>query len=159
MLSYQELYQSKKWQEINKCFVCGQNNPKGLQLTIKHKDDLCYATFTPQKEHSGWLNIMHGGLLATIMDEVMGHWLWSRGNPAMTVEMNTRFLRPVPIGEPIVVTARLNMDRGRIANMEAEVTLADGTQVAKATGKYYKTEKGLQIEAARSSTDELDRNV
>jgi len=151
--NYKDLYGSQQWQEINKCFACGQNNPIGLRLSIKHKDDICYTTFTPKPEHSGWLNVMHGGLLSTIMDEVMAHWLWSRGTPAMTVEMTVRYLKPVPIGEPIVVTARQQVDRGRIANMEAEVTLADGTQVARATAKFIKTERGLQIASGRSATD------
>ncbi|SHF61052.1 uncharacterized domain 1-containing protein [Desulforamulus putei DSM 12395] len=153
MQNYKDLYGSQQWQEINKCFACGQNNPIGLRLSIKHKDDICYTTFTPKPEHSGWLNVMHGGLLSTIMDEVMAHWLWSRGTPAMTVEMTVRYLKPVPIGEPIVVTARQQVDRGRIANMEAEVTLADGTQVARATAKFIKTERGLQIASGRSATD------
>ncbi|WP_459908745.1 PaaI family thioesterase [Desulfotomaculum defluvii] len=156
LLDYKELYGSPQWQEINKCFCCGPNNPIGLKLTIKHKGDITYTTFTPKTEHSGWLNMMHGGLLATIMDEVMGHWLWSRGNPAMTVEMTTRYLKPVPIGEPLVVTARQQVDRGRLATMEAEITMADGTQVARATAKFIKTEKGLQIESGKGtvSTEE-----
>lgn len=153
MQNYKDLYNSQEWQEVNKCFACGRNNPIGLRLSIKHKDDICYTTFTPKPEHSGWLNVMHGGLLSTIMDEVMAHWLWGRGTPAMTVEMTARYLKPVPIGEPIVVTARQQVDRGRIANMEAEVTLADGTQVARATAKFVKTERGLQIESGRSATD------
>ncbi|WP_003540473.1 PaaI family thioesterase [Desulfotomaculum nigrificans] len=152
MQNYQDVY-GDKWQEINKCFACGRNNPIGLKLDIKHKGDICYTTFTPKTEHSGWLNVMHGGLLSTIMDEVMAHWLWGRGIPAMTVEMTTRYLKPVPIGEPIVVTARLQLDRGRMATLEADVTLADGTQVARAVAKYIKTERGLQIESGRSVTD------
>lgn len=151
MPTYQEIYGSEKWQEANKCFVCGKNNPIGLKISVKHKGDISYTTFTPGPEHSGWLNIMHGGLLSTLMDEVMGHWLWSRGAPVMTVEMNVRYLKPVLIGEPIVVTARQRMDRGRIAYMEAEVTLADGTPVARSTAKFIKTERGLQLEAGRST--------
>ncbi|GAB6159363.1 PaaI family thioesterase [Desulfotomaculum varum] len=153
MQSYQDLYNSRQWQEVNKCFACGKNNPIGLKLAIKHKEDICYTTFTPKPEHSGWLNVMHGGLLSTIMDEVMAHWLWSRGMPAMTVEMTVRYVKPVPIGEPIVVTARLQADRGRMAHMAAEVTLADGTQVARATAKFIKTERGLQIAAGGSTSN------
>jgi len=154
--SYQEQY--KKWQEINRCFACGRNNPIGLKLHIKHKDDICYTTFTPEEDHSGWLNVMHGGLLATIMDEVMAHWLWGRGIPAMTVEMNTRYLKPVPIGEPIIVTAKQQQDRGRLAYMEAEVTLADGTRVARATSKFIKTERGLQIEPGSSTAGTQEKS-
>lgn len=152
MQNYKDLY-GEKWQEINKCFACGRNNPIGLKLSIKHKGDICYTTFTPKTDHSGWLNVMHGGLLSTIMDEVMAHWLWGRGTPAMTVEMTARYLKPVPIGEPIVVTARQQQDRGRMATMEAEVTLADGTQVARAVAKFIKTERGLQIEPGTGITD------
>lgn len=152
MQNYKDLY-GEKWQEINKCFACGRNNPIGLKLSIKHKGDICYTTFTPKTDHSGWLNVMHGGLLSTIMDEVMAHWLWGRGTPAMTVEMTARYLKPVPIGEPIVVTARQQQDRGRMATMEAEVTLADGTQVARAVAKFIKTERGLQIEPGTGTAD------
>jgi acyl-coenzyme A thioesterase PaaI-like protein len=90
---------------------------------------------------------MHGGLITTILDEVMGNWLWQNDKPSVTAEMNVRFIKPVPIGEQLTATAWMSSERSRIVEMVAEIVLADGTTAAKATAKFFKKERGFTGES------------
>lgn len=118
------------------CFACSPNNKIGLKLVFEHEGDICRASFIPGPDHQGWTGVMHGGLLTTLLDEVMAQWLWSRDMPAMTAEMNTRFVNPVPIGTKLTVESRLVANKRRLFLMEADATLPDGSLVAKATAKF-----------------------
>lgn len=128
---------------INYCFACGPANPIGLKLKFEQTDDLCRTVFTPKTEHQGWYDVMHGGLITTLLDEVMANWLWGRDIPAMTAEMTTRFMKPVPIGAPVTVTAKRVGGKGKLVLLESELVLADGTPAARASSKFIITERGL----------------
>ncbi len=121
----------------NFCFACSPRNPIGLKLAPEMTEDTCRVVFTPQPEHQGWVGFMHGGLISTILDEVMAQWLWRRNKPAVTAEMNIRFLKPVPIGEQVTAAAECSEERGRIVKMTAELVLKDGNIAAKAAAKFF----------------------
>jgi uncharacterized protein (TIGR00369 family) len=122
------------------CFACGVANPKGLHLTFRFEGDEYVCDFTPQKEYQGWTDIVHGGIVATVLDEVMTRLLWETGLNAVTAELNVRLKRPVPIGQPAAARARLVSSRKRVYETEAELTLADGTVAATAHGKFMRVE-------------------
>ena len=125
----------------NYCFACGQANPKGLHLTFRFEGDEYVCDFIAAREYQGWTDILHGGIVATVLDEVMTRLLWERGISAMTVELTVRLKRPTPVGRPLTARARLASQRRRLYQTEAEVSLEDGTVTATATGKF------LQVEA------------
>ncbi|MBM7855884.1 uncharacterized protein (TIGR00369 family) [Desulfohalotomaculum tongense] len=135
----------------NYCFACSPYNPIGLKLRPRADKETCRAVFTPQSQHQGWVGYMHGGLITTLMDEVMGHWLWQNETPAVTAEMSVRFLKPVPIGEQITAVARVKNERSRIVEMTAEIILADGSTAAKAAAKFFKKERGFIGEPERGA--------
>ncbi|WP_341473840.1 PaaI family thioesterase [Desulfofundulus thermobenzoicus] len=118
------------------CFACSPRNPIGLHLRFSMDGDTCRTTFTPREEHQGWNGCMHGGLISTLLDEVMAQWLWRQGISAMTAEMTTRFSRPVPIGVPVNVESRLVEHKGRLWALSARVILPDGRAAARATAKF-----------------------
>jgi acyl-coenzyme A thioesterase PaaI-like protein len=118
------------------CFGCSPRNPIGLKLVFESDGDICRTTFVAGTEHQSWNGVMHGGLLATILDEVMAQWLISRQQSAMTAEMTTRFINPVSIGVPITIESRQVADKRRLFLMEASATLPDGAVAAKATAKF-----------------------
>ena len=122
------------------CFACGRENPRGLHLTFRFEGDDYVCEFTPEQEYQGWTDILHGGIVSTVLDEVMTRILWERGINAMTVELMIRLKRPVPIGEPVTARARLTGSRKRLYETEAELVLADGTLAATATGKFLRVE-------------------
>lgn len=124
------------------CFACGQANPKGLQLSFQFKGEDYVCDFTPAKEYQGWTGILHGGIVATVMDEIMTRLLWERGIKAMTAEITVRLRKPAPIGSPLTARARLVSERKRLYNTEAELLLRDGTIVATARGKFLRVVTG-----------------
>ncbi|MGQ9732621.1 MAG: PaaI family thioesterase [Candidatus Zipacnadales bacterium] len=120
----------------NYCFACGQDNPKGLHLTFRFEGEEYVCHFVPAREYQGWTDIVHGGIVSTVLDEVQTRLLWERGIRAMTAELTVRLKRPVPVGEPVTARARLVSARKRLYETEAELLLADGSVAATSTGKF-----------------------
>lgn len=116
----------------NMCFCCGSANPIGLKLEFEATPGKGMRTvWTPRREHQGFRDIVHGGLVATVLDEVMIRLLWGLGIPAMTADLQTRLLRPLQAGKTYRFEARLVSDRGRVLNTEAEgFDVATGERVA-----------------------------
>lgn len=120
------------------CFVCGVENPLGLNLEFQSAADGVETTVTFRPEHAGFRATVHGGLLATVLDEAM---VWACGVQAgafaYCAELTTRFVRPVTPGVPLRATAHLTANkRGRLFEAAGELRAADGTIHATATGKY-----------------------
>ena len=118
------------------CFGCSSQNPIGLKLKFTQEGNVCRSVFTSTREHEGWPGIMHGGLLTTLLDEVMGQWLWIRKIVAMTVELNVKFSRPVPIGQTITIEGKQEEQKGRLIMLEGQILLPDGTVAVNATAKF-----------------------
>ena len=121
------------------CFVCGENNPSGLKLRFHEEDgNVVTATFTPRPEHIGFQNVTHGGVLATVLDEIMV-WACAVATKrfAYCAEMTTRFHQPAPPGEELRVTSELTSNRrNKIFEAKATILTANEKLVAEATGKY-----------------------
>ncbi len=117
------------------CFVCGSENPIGLHLPFVLDGDDCVMEFVPGKAHEGWGEIMHGGLIGTLLDEAMTRICWEKGFPAVTAEMRIRFRKPVKTGNKTITRGRIQERRGRVLACSAEMALEDGTIVATATAK------------------------
>ena len=119
------------------CFGCGKDNPCGLKLKFKWDGKQVRAQFTPTKFHQGWVGIIHGGVITTILDEAKGYAAYYEGVKCVTSSMQTRFKRPLSIDEPIIVTASLTRNARRYVETEAKITLMDGTLVAECTAMQY----------------------
>jgi acyl-coenzyme A thioesterase PaaI-like protein len=120
------------------CFVCGVANPAGLQLHFETDGQSARCQFTPRPEHVGFKDTVHGGLLATVLDEIM---VWAIGVQkrqfTYCAELNVRFHHPARPGDALSVVGQLTLDRrGRIYEASGTVTHASGILVATATGKY-----------------------
>ena len=120
------------------CFVCGEANAHGLRLRFHTDGRVVHTRFTPRAEHIGFKGVTHGGLLATVLDEVM---VWAVAVAtrrfAYCAEMTVRFQRPARPGEELSATAQLVADRrGKIFETRGELCTADGSVIATATGKY-----------------------
>ncbi len=103
------------------CFCCGTRNPIGLKLEFEMLPDGRMRTYwTPRREHQGFKDIVHGGLVGTLMDEVMIQLLYALGIRAVTAELYTRFIRPVRAGKRYRFESRLVLDKGRVVTAEAE---------------------------------------
>jgi len=120
------------------CFVCGPKNPSGLRLGFSFDGKRVTTRFIPRREHQGYMNILHGGIIATLLDEAMVKLAIALGMPAVTARLNIRLRRPVEIGEEITVTAGITEDTRKILTAYARAVTGDGTLVADATGKMLK---------------------
>lgn len=121
------------------CFVCGPKNPIGLKLNFLLKDDQTLQTkFTPQKTHQGYADVVHGGILATILDEVMVNLAHKLGRKAVTAKMEVTFKRPAQVGQELIFTAGLIRETRRTLQARAQARAADGTVLAEAQGTLMK---------------------
>jgi acyl-coenzyme A thioesterase PaaI-like protein len=128
----------KSLRDEGMCFGCGSRNPIGLKLVFEQDGELTRTTFTGAPEHQGWKGVVHGGLLATLLDEAMGQWLWARNFVTMTAEMTTRYSAATPVGMKLIVEAERTAEKGRLIQMEARIKLPDGTVSARAAAKFLK---------------------
>lgn len=128
--------------EDNWCFVCGKDNPIGLHLDMHLTEQGCYAYFVPKKEHESYGDRMHGGLISTLLDEVMGDYIFkTTGIPAYTARIEIRFRKPVRIGERIKIEGKIVNRRGRLYETVGTITTADGTVAAEAKAKMMSAGK------------------
>ena len=119
--------------DTNHCFGCGRDNPIGLTLDMKMEGDHCVAYFTPKAEHESYGDRMHGGLTSTLLDEVMGDYVFRiAGKPAYTARLEIRFRSAIRIGETVKVEGWPEVHRGRLFIMKGKITHADGTPAAEA---------------------------
>jgi uncharacterized protein (TIGR00369 family) len=121
----------------NRCFVCGPGNPIGLKLKFRLDDEVCRAEFTPQPEHMGYDGVTHGGILFSLLDDVMANWLWLRGEHCFTARAEIRYRAPLPIGTAVRIEGRLTRRKGRLVQLTGQVIRVDGDEViAEASGSF-----------------------
>lgn len=120
------------------CFVCGKSNPIGLKLEFAEEGDEYVTYFTPAKEHQGWLGIVHGGLVSTVLDEVMARYVYVLGHNAVTGEMTIRLKRPAPIGQRLRFAGRIESVDRRVIHCSARATDESGQLIAEAAGRMVK---------------------
>lgn len=111
----------------NYCFGCGQLNPDGLKLRVTAADGRARAIYHAREEHQGFPGLMHGGLIATLLDEVMGWAMYSSGIWAVTGKMDLRYRRPIPLGTDLAVEAAVTKQhaRGLVAHGEVRALSSD----------------------------------
>jgi acyl-coenzyme A thioesterase PaaI-like protein len=122
------------------CFVCGESNPAGLHAAFSLGDapDEMRGRFTPDGRYQGYPGRVHGGVVASVLDETLGRAVALHGAWAFTARLEVRYRRPVPVGAAIEVRARQVRDRGRFVEARGEARLLDGEVVAEATGLFLK---------------------
>jgi len=120
------------------CFACGRDNPLSLKLEFEKRDGDYITRFTPRKEHQGYVGMTHGGIVATLLDEVMARLVWADGHRALTAEMTMRLRLPARTGEELTVVGRITGEDRRTISCSAEARDSEGRVVAKATARMMK---------------------
>lgn len=123
------------------CFVCGVNNPFGLHTDFfELEDGTLAARVTPSEHHQSYPGRLHGGISAALLDETIGRAITTQEPDtwAVTVEITTRYKKPVPYGVPITVTGRIVENTRRLFTGEGEILLPNGEVAVVATAKYMK---------------------
>ena len=126
------------------CFGCGNDNPIGLHLHFAQTDDGVAAPYTPQPEHQGFDGIVHGGIIATVLDEAMAWATTSAGIWTVTAEMSVRFKHPLSVRESTTVAASVTENRGRVVATAGQLTRDhDGAVIATATATFVPVSDGV----------------
>ena len=124
-----------------KCVVCSFGNGNGLHLEFDVANDgSVTATFQCDKAFEGYPGILHGGVIASILDGAMGNCMFARGLATVTVEMTTKFRHPVITGREAMVSARITRASHPLYLLEADIR-QNGKVKATAKGKYYNQPK------------------
>lgn len=119
------------------CFICGEENPAGLQARFYVDDDMVKASFTGAEHHCGFANVMHGGIVAALLDECMG-WAVSRKIHRMcfTGELTVRYLKPAPADRPLTACAECVKANRRLSTARSWLVDDEGTEYARAEGRF-----------------------
>ncbi len=126
------------------CFACGGANPDGLRLCFEYPEPgRCRAEFIPPRKFQGWKDILHGGIIATLLDEGFAHALGGpdrgSGTSAVTAEITVRFKRPAAIGRKLILEGRVVGRDRRVVLCASVLKDEAGTEIASAKGKLVLT--------------------
>jgi acyl-coenzyme A thioesterase PaaI-like protein len=122
--------------EPHACFGCGDQNEIGLQLRIHHVSGGCWAELEIPDRFQGWEGVSHGGIVSTILDEVMTWSLIERDLWGVTARLTVEFKRPVLIGRRIRAEGRLVDVRRRVVT---------------ASARLLEVESGLELASAKAT--------
>lgn len=109
-----------------RCFACGARNDAGLQLVFRQEGDAVVTEFTADERFQGFPGVVHGGILATLLDETLNRLAMAEGRMMMTGRLDIRYRGVAPLGRPLRVSARVRSSRARMIQAEGEIRLADG---------------------------------
>jgi uncharacterized protein (TIGR00369 family) len=126
------------------CFACGIDNDFGLQIHFyDNGEDEVHAAYTVPEQFQGYPGMVHGGILATILDELLGRAVMALDPTYFMVsaKLTVRYRKPVPIGQPLQLMGKVLRRRGRISTSKAEIRLSDGTLCAEAEGTLVHLEE------------------
>ncbi len=131
----------RKHENSRHCFICGLENKIGLKTEFfETEDGELAAVFTPTADHQSYPGVVHGGISAAVLDELIGRAINIK-NPdmfAMTVELSMQYKKPVPYGKPLIGKAHITNDGTRIYEGEGIIYNENGEVCVIATGKYFK---------------------
>lgn len=137
MTQLDSFQRSSKLHGSNRCFGCGPSNPTGMHLEFFLAADgsvVCLPVVPDTFEgHPGYL---HGGIIATLLDEIMSKSVRARGFTAMTRHMEVDYLQPVPSGARLRIEGRVTHNEGRKHWAEAHILNSKGTTLAKGKGLF-----------------------
>jgi len=125
--------------ERNMCFGCSQKNPAGLKMQFEESEDFLHATWQPSEIYQGYTNVLHGGIIAALLDEI-GAWCISVkiGTAGVTSEMKTRYLFPVYINKGIItLKAEVVMQTRKSAAIKCYLYDGQSKLCAEAEAEYF----------------------
>ncbi|HEY8846256.1 MAG TPA: PaaI family thioesterase [Candidatus Limnocylindrales bacterium] len=133
--------------EPHRCFACGSLSEHGLQLDLHVDGDRCWTELELADRFQGWDGIAHGGIVCTVLDEVMAWSLAATDNWGLTARMTVDFKRPVRLGVPIRAEGWMTRQRRRLVDTSARlVDMTSGELLATAEAVYVAADEDRKRE-------------
>lgn len=117
------------------CFICGRDNPVGLYMRFyDNGENEVYSHYTVADHFQGYPGVVHGGIVAAMLDEVVGRVsvIGDHHHLMMSVKLEVKYRHPVPTETPLAVVGRIERLRGRLGKAVGELHLPDGLIAAEA---------------------------
>jgi len=128
-----------EYYDNNLCFVCGNSNSNGLQLNFAYnrETETVQSKVKFQDQYQGWANVIHGGLISTVLDEIMVKAAESKNYKCVTAEINVKFKQPALADEIFHLSGKIIEIRNRLIQAESKMTDSDHRTIAIATAKLF----------------------
>jgi len=122
----------------NGCFVCGGANAQGMQLTFEQDDaaQRIRGKFRMSAQYQGATGYLHGGMIATLLDEVMAKVSRFGEEHAVTAGLSVEYRRPVPVEDELIVEGWETGRNGRTRSREGEIRTAAGVVLARGQATF-----------------------
>lgn len=119
------------------CFVCGVENPAGLHIEFYESGTepiQVMADYVVPRKYQGYPGIVHGGILATLLDEVTSRTVFRGDSPRLvvTAQLSVRYRKPVPVETPIKLTGQIVEDKGKVIKVTGKISDMAGITLAEA---------------------------
>ncbi len=122
----------------NKCFVCGKDNPDGLQIKFTYPQEITMAKINLPEKFEGYPGIIHGGIVATLLDEAMAKIVIKKAGEAVTGRMNLEFKKYVKSNTDYLLSGSVDEDKGRILKCSARLVDLEGKVHARAEATFVR---------------------
>jgi len=123
------------------CFVCGHANPIGLKLDFDYDDSAAWTWFDSPVCYEGYNGVIHGGIIATLLDEAMAKVILSKGLIAVTADMNIRYRKSLPVGQKVKVSGEITMMKSRTIHTKSLISDEQDNVYAEGTAVYIVVKK------------------
>ena len=120
------------------CFACGTDNPIGLNMQFYRSGDMVCSDITLERNHEGWEGMAHGGIISTLLDEVMS-WtvLYFKRTFLVTRKMNIKYIKPIPLGVPLTARGKILDEPGNSRiEVRGEIVDAAGKLLVRSCGEF-----------------------
>jgi uncharacterized protein (TIGR00369 family) len=125
----------------NYCFVFGKENPKGLKAKFISYNGKAKAEMILDKEYQGYSGIIHGGIIAALLDEACAYATISLGYYTVTAEIKIRYKKILKVREKIIIEASAEQIKSKLIQAKAQIKDSKDIIIAEAEGKYIIKEK------------------
>jgi uncharacterized protein (TIGR00369 family) len=147
----------------NPCFGCGGANPRGMKLTFEQDDagQRILGRFRLGAEYCGGPGFIHGGIIATLLDEAMAKVSRFRQVRAVTAELVIEYLKFVAVDEDVIVEAREVEKNGRVLHRTGEIRNGEGELLARGRGRFVEidtTRTGPRSAAKGASGEQISQS-
>ena len=129
--------------DAQNCFVCGPKNPIGLKIPFELDGLRCVGQFTAAPEHVGFDGVTHGGIVFSVLDDLMANWIFLQGGKGFTAKCDIRYREPLPVGVTVNLSCEVEQIKRRLVQLSSKATRIDtGNVVAEANASFMVDEFG-----------------